>query len=125
MFSYIMKKIIGTQNEREINKLRSLVLHANEIEPELIRLSTSELRGKTDYFKESIKNQLNDHHKLDEGEYFKKMEEILWETLPEAFAVVREASRRTLGMRHFDVQIIGAFPGFFVMPLGLRQRLRV
>ena len=107
MFSYIMKKIIGTQNEREINKLRSLVLHANEIEPELIRLSTSELRGKTDYFKESIKNQLNDHHKLDEGEYFKKMEEILWETLPEAFAVVREASRRTLGMRHFDVQIIG------------------
>ena len=107
MFSYIMKKIIGTQNEREINKLRSLVLHANEIEPELIKLPTSELRGKTDYFKESIKNQLNDHHKLDEGEYFKKMEEILWEILPEAFAIVREASRRALGMRHFDVQIIG------------------
>ncbi len=107
MFNYIMKKIIGTQNEREINKLRSMVSYANGLEPELIKLPTSELSSKTGYFRESIKNQLNDHRELDDDAYFKKMEEILWEVLPDAFAVVREASRRTLGMRHFDVQVIG------------------
>ncbi len=105
MISYIMKKIVGTQNEREIKKLRSVVARINEFEPELIELPTSELRKKTDYFKEEIKKRLNGD--LDEGEYPSKLEDAIWEVLPEAFAVVREASRRTLGMRHFDVQMIG------------------
>lgn len=105
MLSYIMKKIVGTQNEREIKRLRSVVARINEFEPELIGLPTSELIKKTDYFKEEIKKHLNGN--LDGGEYQAKPEDVLWEILPEAFAVVREASRRTLGMRHFDVQMIG------------------
>jgi preprotein translocase subunit SecA len=102
-----MKKIIGTQNEREIKKLRSVVAQINELESELIKLPTSELIAKTERFKEIIRNRLNGYQEVEEEEYFKKLEEVAWEILPEAFAVVREASRRTLGMRHFDVQLIG------------------
>ncbi|HXG31623.1 MAG TPA: preprotein translocase subunit SecA [Thermodesulfobacteriota bacterium] len=107
MISYIMKKIIGSQNEREIKRLRSVVAYANGFEPELIKLPTSELIKKTEYFKDTIKSKLNGYEELGEEEYFKRLEDALWEILPEAFAVVREASRRTLGMRHFDVQLIG------------------
>ncbi len=107
MISYIMKKIVGTQNEREIKKLHSVVARVNEFEYELIKLPTSELRNKTNYFGEGIKNRLNGSHNIEDGEYSTKIEDALWEILPEAFAVVREASRRTLGMRPFDVQMIG------------------
>src|SRR6266852_5121750 len=105
MISYIMRKIVGTQNEREIKKLSSVAARINEFEPALIELPTSELIKKTDYFKEEIKKRLNGD--LDEEEYPARLEDALWEILPEAFAVVRESSRRTLGMRHFDVQMIG------------------
>ena len=107
MFSYIIKKIIGTQNEREIRRLRSVVARINELEKELVELPTYELRTKTGYFKEIIKSKVNGYEELEEDEYFKRLEDVLWEILPEAFAVVREVSRRTLGMRHFDVQLIG------------------
>jgi len=107
MISYIMKKIIGSQNEREIKKLGSVVASINEYERELTELPTSELRNRTDKFKEAIKGRLNGYEGLEEEEYFKRLGDILWEVLPEAFAVVREASRRTLGMRPFDVQLIG------------------
>lgn len=107
MFSYIIKKIIGTQNEREIRRLRSVVARINELEKELVELPTYELRTKTGYFKEIIKSKVNGYEELEEDEYFKMLEDVLWEILPEAFAVVREVSRRTLGMRHFDVQLIG------------------
>lgn len=107
MISYIMKKIIGSQNERELKKLRSVISSINEWENELIKLPTSELINKTAHFRETIKNRLNGAQELEEEEYFKGLEDILWEILPEAFAVAREASRRTLGMRPFDVQLIG------------------
>ncbi len=106
MISYIMKKIIGSQNEREIKKLGSVVTNMNEFESELIKLPTSELKNKTEHFKETIKATQNGHEEPEE-DYFKRLEDVLWEVLPEAFAVVREASRRTLGMRPFDVQLIG------------------
>jgi preprotein translocase subunit SecA len=107
MISYIMKKIIGSQNEREIKKLRSVVVDINELESELMKLPTSELKNKTEKLKEAIKSKLNGYEDLEEEEYFKRFGDILWEVLPEAFAIVREASRRTLGMRPFDVQLIG------------------
>jgi len=107
MISYIMKKIIGSQNERELKKLRSVISSINEWENELIKLPTSELINKTAHFRETIKNRLNGAEELEEEGYFKGLEDILWEILPEAFAVAREASRRTLGMRPFDVQLIG------------------
>ncbi len=86
----ILDKIFGNQNEREVKKLSKTVEKINELEPAIKRLSDEELRGKTDAFKE----------RLSKGE-------TLDELLPEAFAVVREASVRVLGMRHFDVQLLG------------------
>ncbi len=77
-------------NERELKRLEPLVACINELEPEFNNLTDAELRGKTDRFK----GQLKDGTSLDE-------------LLPEAFAAVREAARRTLGQRHFDVQLIG------------------
>ncbi len=77
-------------NEREIGRLKPIVDAVNSLEPEFKKLSDSKLKAKTNEFKK----------RLDDGE-------TLDELLPEAFAAVREASRRAIGQRHFDVQIIG------------------
>ena len=83
-------KLFKSYSEKEVKRVRPLVNKINGLEEEMSKLSDSELRGKTQYFKEQLK----------EG---KTLDDIL----PEAFAVVREASKRVLGMRHFDVQLIG------------------
>jgi preprotein translocase subunit SecA len=84
------KKLFGTNNERQLKRMWPMVSHINEIERKVETLSDIALQGKTNEFRE----------RLDRGE-------SLDELLPEAFAVVREASRRVLGMRHFDVQMLG------------------
>lgn len=89
MFS-ILKKVFGTTNDRIIKKLLKEVEIINNFEAKLEKLSDADLKGKTDEFK----NKLKDGKSLDDIAY-------------EAFAVVREAAKRTLGMRHFDVQMIG------------------
>ncbi|MDW8026716.1 MAG: preprotein translocase subunit SecA, partial [Armatimonadota bacterium] len=76
--------------EREIKRMKPLVARINALEPEMQQLSNEQLRAKTDEFKK----------RLQDGE-------TLDDLLPEAFAVVREAARRTLNMRHFDVQLMG------------------
>jgi preprotein translocase subunit SecA len=86
----ILKKIIGTKNEREVSRLTPIVEHINSLETDIARLSDAQLKDKTTEFKGRLENG-----------------ETLDDLLPEAFAVVREASRRTLNMRHFDVQILG------------------
>ena len=86
----LVKKIFGTANERTLKKLRPLVGRVNEFEPDMQALSAEQLRAKTDEFRK----------RLADGE-------ALDDLLPEAFAAVREASHRTTGMRHFDVQLIG------------------
>ena len=86
----ILKKIFKTYSEKEVKRVMSIVQKINSLEEEISKLSDKELRGKTEYFKKQ----------LQEG---KTLDDIL----PEAFAVVREASKRVLGMRHFDVQLIG------------------
>ena len=86
----LLAKVIGTQNERELKRIRPLVSLINAKEPEIQALSDEELRGRTGTLRE----------RLGAGE-------TLDDLLPEAFAVVREAGRRTLNMRHFDVQLIG------------------
>ena len=83
-------KLFKTYSEKEVKRVKPLVDKINALEPEMEKLSDHELKGKTDYFKK----QLQDGKTLDD-------------ILPEAFAVVREASKRVLGMRHFDVQLIG------------------
>lgn len=107
MISFIMKKIIGTQNQRQLKKLNSVVDLINSLEPELVKLPAKEFRHRTENLREKIKGGLGELQNLGEKEYFTVLENILWEIIPEAFALVREASRRTLGMRHFDVQLIG------------------
>ncbi len=90
MLSLLLKKIVGSKNERELKRLRPIVQRINELEPRVQILSDDQLRAKTGEFKE----------RLERGE-------SLDEILPEAFAVVREASKRTLDERHYDVQLIG------------------
>jgi preprotein translocase subunit SecA len=90
MIGSLIRKIVGSKNERELKRIQPLVERINQREPEISPLSDDQLRGKTAEFKERIGR----------GE---SIEEIL----PEAFAVVRETARRTLGERHYDVQLIG------------------
>jgi len=82
--------LFKSYSEKEVKRLQPIVDKINSLEPKMKKLSDSELRAKTDYFKAQLKK-----------------EKTLDDILPEAFAVVREASRRVLGMRHFDVQLIG------------------
>ena len=86
----ILEKIFGTKNERELKRYFKIVEEINALEPRISKLSDEELKEKTDEFKE----------RLTKGE-------TLDDILTEAFATVRDAAKRTLGMRHFDVQIVG------------------
>ena len=86
----LFSKIFGTYSEKEVKRVMPIVDKINSFEPEISKLSDEELTDKTQEFKK----------RLNEGE-------TLDDILPEAFAVVREASKRVLGMRHFDVQLIG------------------
>jgi len=90
MIGNFFKKIIGTQNERELKRLQVIVDRINVLEPSIVPLSDNALRQKTEEFRAALSNG-------------KSVEDIL----PEAFAVVRETSKRVLGMRHFDSQLIG------------------
>ena len=86
----ILRKIFGSKNDRELKRMWPLVHQVNSLEPAVFPLSDAQLQAKTPEFKKRIS----------EGETLDRL-------LPEAFAVVREASKRVLGMRHFDVQILG------------------
>ncbi|MBW2193015.1 MAG: preprotein translocase subunit SecA, partial [Deltaproteobacteria bacterium] len=90
MIAKLLTKVFGSKNERELNRVRPVVETINALEPAMQALSDEALRAQTNVFKE----------RFDRGE---SLEDIL----PEAFAAVREASVRTLKMRHFDVQLIG------------------
>src|SRR6478736_3489024 len=90
MIQTLLAKVVGTQNERELKRLRPIVGQVNAFEASIKPLSDEALRAKTDEFRQ----------RLADGE-------TLSDLLPEAFAVVREVGRRVLNMRHFDVQLIG------------------
>src|SRR6476620_11046229 len=90
MIQTFLAKVVGTQNERELKRLRPIVGEVNALEPSIQALTDEQLRAKTAAFRE----------RLAQGA-------TLDDLLPEAFAVVREAGRRVLNMRHFDVQLIG------------------
>lgn len=107
MISYILKKIIGSQNEREIKKLGNIVDKINSLEAEFSELTNKEIKIRSENFIEVIKSKTNLNGSSLEHNYSKELLDTLDEILPEAFAAVREAGRRTIGMRHFDVQLIG------------------
>ena len=89
-FDTFLAKVFGTRNDRELKRLRPIVSAINESEPHVQSLSSNELKGRTAEFRKRLKQN-----------------ETLEDLLPEVFATVREASRRILEMRHFDVQLIG------------------
>ncbi|NCR17773.1 MAG: DEAD/DEAH box helicase, partial [Microcystis aeruginosa LL13-03] len=93
----MLKALLGDPNARKIKKFQPLVTEINLLEEDIKNLSDDELRSKTSEFKE----------RLDKARNYEQREEILEEILPEAFAIVREAGIRVLGMRHFDVQLLG------------------
>ena len=95
MLNTILTKIFGTKNEREIKGIRPLVERINTLEAPLLPLSDDALRAKTEEFRRRLKGEGGGPA------------ETVDDLLPEAFAVVREAGRRVLNMRHFDVQLIG------------------
>ena len=132
MINTLLGKVFGTKNERVVKGLMPRVAAINALEPQIEKLSDAELRGKTDEFRQRIQERLNrlmagtaqsaannpatdaddqdedfDRIKQAEKEQHEAIEEVLDEILPDAFAVVREAGRRVLNMRHFDVQLIG------------------
>ena len=90
MFSELLTKVFGSRNDRLIKQYRRQCAVINKLEPSIKALSDDELKAKTQEFRD----------RLAKGETLESL-------LPEAFAVVREASSRVLGMRHFDVQLIG------------------
>jgi preprotein translocase subunit SecA len=98
-------KIFGTSNEREIKRILPLVEQIVPLEPQMQQLTDEQLRAKTDEFRSRIRQHLEGIE--DETERLAARKEALEEVLVEAFAVAREAGRRVLNMRHFDVQLIG------------------
>ena len=117
MINTVLGKVFGTKNERELKRLMPRVEAISALEPQMQQLSDEQLRAKTDEFRQRIQERLAslpdepdadpDRLKQLEDDRTKLINEALDELLVEAFAVVREAGRRVLNMRHFDVQLIG------------------
>jgi preprotein translocase subunit SecA len=132
LINQLLGKVFGTKNERVVKSLMPKVQAINALEPEMQKLTDAELRAKTDEFRQRIQKRLGrlggangnpppggeasleseveddlDRIKRLEKEQYEALQEVLDEILVEAFAVVREAGRRVLNMRHFDVQLIG------------------
>ncbi len=133
MLKTLLKKVVGDPNEREIQRLLPIVEQINALEPEVRRLPDSAFAERTRAFKERIRREtaslredlewvrraleaerdpveierLREEVRKRHRALLDAEEAILWEILPEAFALVREAARRTIGLRHYDVQLIG------------------
>ena len=132
MINQLLGKVFGTKNERVVKGLMPKVLAINALEPQIEKLTDAELRAKTDEFRQRIQERMSrfgggngappaggeagaesegeddiDRIKRLDKEQYDALQEVLDEILVEAFAVVREAGRRVLNMRHFDVQLIG------------------
>jgi preprotein translocase subunit SecA len=117
LINTLLGKVFGTKNEREVKRLQPRVETINALEAEIQKLSDEQLRAKTAEFRARIQERLSsvadepeadpDRQKEIEAERSEVLKGVLDELLEEAFAVVREAGRRMLNMRHFDVQLIG------------------
>jgi len=117
LINKVVAKVFGTKNEREIKRLMPRVQAINALEHEIQKLSDEELRAKTEEFRKQVQERVaqipdepdadHDRRKELDAERLKAVNEVLDHILEEAFAIVREAGRRVLNMRHFDVQLIG------------------
>ena len=104
MIDKFLTKVFGSSNQRFLKSVQPLVNEINALEPAIKKRSDAELRARTQFFKDKVQQLVAGVEDKDER---KREREMLDEILPEAFAIVREASVRTTGMRHFDVQLIG------------------
>ena len=104
-FDKFLTKVFGSSNQRFLKSIKPLVDKINSLEPQCRALSDDELRARTAFFKERVQQAVGDTK--DKEERKRRERESSTRLLPEAFAIVREASVRTTGMRHFDVQLIG------------------
>jgi len=131
LINKFLGQVFGTKNERVVKSLMPNVRAINALEPEMQKLSDDQLRAKTDEFRQRIQERMSrfggangnppsetdaaaeseeddvDRIKRQEKEQYEALQEVLEDILVEAFAVVREAGRRVLNMRHFDVQLVG------------------
>ncbi len=105
MINSVLSKVFGTSNERAVKKMQPLLEQINALEPSVVDLSDGDLRAKTAAFKARIAAKIEGL--TDKEEIHAAEKAALDELLPEAFAVVREAGKRAVGMRHFDVQMLG------------------
>ncbi len=105
MINSVLSKVFGTSNERAVKKMQPLVDQINALEASLVDLSDEDLRAKTAEFKARIAAKIEGL--TDKDEVYAAEKAALDELMPEAFAVVREAGKRAVGMRHFDVQMLG------------------
>ena len=102
----LLLKLLGDPNERKVKSIQGIIDHINALEPQFEQMTDAELRAKTDEFKEILAKR----PKSEDFNTDRKLEkEALDKLLPEAFATVREAGKRVLNMRHFDVQLIGGY----------------
>jgi preprotein translocase subunit SecA len=118
MFGRLLKKVVGSKNDRELARLAPVVEETNRLEPGIKDKSDAELRRASDELRERVRQEserlaeelahLREEDAAAFGkEHFRRLDEFLTGVLPEAFALVREAARRTLNERHFDAQLIG------------------
>src|SRR5437879_4671361 len=106
IFDRVVARFIGTKHERDIKRIMPLVAAINALEPEMQRLSDAEMLAKTQELKAQVAERLGDAQS-DDPQYKEQLEAALEPALVPAFALAREAGRRKLSMRHFDVQLIG------------------
>src|SRR5215510_14514627 len=105
MIDKFLTKVFGSSNQRFLKSVQPLVDDINALEPSIKKLTDDDLRAHTIAFKEKVRQAIAGIE--DKVERKRVEREVLDEILPQAFAIVREASVRTTGMRHFDVQLIG------------------
>src|SRR5579859_1877993 len=103
----VVARFIGTKHERDVKRIQPLVEAINALEPEMQKLSDEQIAARTLELKAEVQGRLEGVER-DDPDFKSKLQEALEPALVPAFALAREAGRRTIGMRHFDVQLIGA-----------------
>ena len=106
LINTVVARFIGTKHERDVKAIQPMVAAINELEPEMKKLSDADITARTEVLKAEVQARLEGLDR-DDADYKQKLQEAVEPAIIPAFALVREAGRRTLGMRHFDVQLIG------------------
>ena len=102
----VVAKFIGTKHERDVKRITPTVVAINELEPEMKKLTDAQIAERAAALRAEVQERLEGVER-DDPDYKRKLQEAFEPAIPPAFALTREVGRRTIGMRHFDVQLIG------------------